>query len=95
VADSEILGTQGVLCDELDEIESRRQRRPGATVPPARDDLATHEQRAEHLRLSALCLSGGGIRSAAFCLGVLQALAEKRILRQFDFLSTVSGGCRC
>ena len=92
MADSEILGTQGVLCDELDEIESRRQRRPGATVPPARDDLATHEQRAEHLRLSALCLSGGGIRSAAFCLGVLQALAEKRILRQFDFLSTVSGG---
>ena len=30
--------------------------------------------------LSALCLSGGGIRSASFCLGVMQALAEKRLL---------------
>ena len=44
------------------------------------------------LELSALCLSGGGIRSASFCLGVLQALAEKRLLRGFDYLSTVSGG---
>ena len=44
------------------------------------------------MQLSALCLSGGGIRSAAFCLGALQTLAAKRMLRQFDFLSTVSGG---
>ncbi len=41
---------------------------------------------------SALCLSGGGIRSAAFCLGVLQGLARRRLLSQFDYLSTVSGG---
>lgn len=53
----------------------------------------------------ALSLSGGGIRSATFCLGVLQALAKTRdpapaqaeaprwpLLAQFDFLSTVSGG---
>ena len=33
--------------------------------------------------LTALCLSGGGIRSAAFCLGALQALAEKDVLREF------------
>jgi hypothetical protein len=39
-----------------------------------------------------LCLSGGGIRSAAFCLGVLQALARRRLLRAFYYLSTVSGG---
>jgi hypothetical protein len=37
-------------------------------------------------------LSGGGIRSASFCLGVLQALAHKRALPSFDYLSTVSGG---
>lgn len=41
---------------------------------------------------SALCLSGGGIRSASLCLGFLQALAERRFLSGFDYLSTVSGG---
>jgi len=39
-----------------------------------------------------LALSGGGIRSATFCLGVLQALAGADLLRRFDYLSTVSGG---
>jgi hypothetical protein len=42
--------------------------------------------------LAALCLSGGGIRSASFCLGALQALASKGLLEQFHYLSTVSGG---
>jgi hypothetical protein len=37
-------------------------------------------------------LSGGGIRSATFSLGVFQALAERRLVRKIDFLSTVSGG---
>ena len=44
------------------------------------------------LRLSALALSGGGIRSACVALGVIQSLAEAGLLRQFDYLSTVSGG---
>jgi hypothetical protein len=92
VADSDILGTQEVLCRELDEIERRRGRRIGAKITLLHDDLETHRERAQRLQLSALCLSGGGIRSAAFCLGVLQALATKRMLRQFDYLSTVSGG---
>jgi choline dehydrogenase-like flavoprotein/cytochrome P450 len=39
-----------------------------------------------------LALSGGGIRSATFCLGVLQALAIRNRLRDVDFMSTVSGG---
>lgn len=42
--------------------------------------------------LGALCISGGGIRSATFALGALQGLAEKGILSGFDYLSTVSGG---
>src|SRR5690348_11498112 len=42
--------------------------------------------------LSALCLSGGGIRSATFNLGVIQGLAQFGLLSGFDFLSTVSGG---
>jgi len=56
-----------------------------------------------HRRRSALCISGGGIRSATFALGVLQGLAkhsfshqqheeQPRLLAEFDFLSTVSGG---
>jgi hypothetical protein len=39
-----------------------------------------------------LALSGGGIRSATFCLGVVQVLARKGVLQDVDFLSTVSGG---
>lgn len=42
--------------------------------------------------LSALCLSGGGIRSATFNLGVIQALARAGVLGKFDYLSSVSGG---
>jgi hypothetical protein len=39
-----------------------------------------------------LALSGGGIRSATFNLGVLQQLAEEGLLKHVDYLSTVSGG---
>lgn len=39
-----------------------------------------------------LALSGGGIRSATFCLGVIQVLADRGLLGQVDYLSTVSGG---
>ncbi len=56
------------------------------------------EEEREKLKLAldeqgnALCLSGGGIRSAAFGLGVIQALAEVGLLKRFHYLSTVSGG---
>ncbi len=39
-----------------------------------------------------LALSGGGIRSASFCLGALQALDKSGVLKNIDYLSTVSGG---
>jgi hypothetical protein len=42
--------------------------------------------------LLGLALSGGGIRSATFNLGVLQGLSELKLLQEFDYLSTVSGG---
>ncbi|QWT22231.1 patatin-like phospholipase family protein [Bacillus sp. NP157] len=41
---------------------------------------------------TGLAFSGGGIRSATFCLGVLRALARHRLVHRFDYLSTVSGG---
>lgn len=42
--------------------------------------------------LWGLALSGGGIRSATYCLGVLQALAKRGLLGAFHYCSTVSGG---
>ncbi len=42
--------------------------------------------------LWGLALSGGGIRSATFALGVLQALTRCGAIRGFHYLSTVSGG---
>lgn len=42
--------------------------------------------------LLGLGLSGGGIRSASFCLGALQALDAFGLIKRADYLSTVSGG---
>jgi len=39
-----------------------------------------------------IALSGGGIRSAAFNLGALQALQERHALEHADYLAAVSGG---
>lgn len=41
---------------------------------------------------AGLAISGGGIRSATFSLGVLIALAGRGLLPRFDYVSTVSGG---
>lgn len=41
---------------------------------------------------TALCFSGGGIRSGTFALGILQGLARHKLLNKFHYLSTVSGG---
>lgn len=57
--------------------------------------------RLHERRRTALCFSGGGIRSATFGLGILQGLAafsaprtgiRPELLGEFDYLSTVSGG---
>src|SRR5262249_2290643 len=42
--------------------------------------------------LAGLAFSGGGIRSATFNLGVIQALSRLGLLSRFDYLSTISGG---
>jgi hypothetical protein len=42
--------------------------------------------------LFGLAFSGGGIRSATFNLGLLQALERLGVLRHVNYLSTVSGG---
>jgi hypothetical protein len=53
---------------------------------------------ADRLNLTGMALSGGGIRSSAVCMGVLQGIdslsaeGSSRILDRLDYLSTVSGG---
>ncbi len=42
--------------------------------------------------LVGLAISGGGIRSATFSLGILQMLARRKVLPAVDYLCTVSGG---
>lgn len=49
-------------------------------------------QRAGLSNLVGLAISGGGIRSATIALGAVQKLAEEKMLREVDLLSTVSGG---
>lgn len=39
-----------------------------------------------------ICCSGGGIRSAAFSLGALQVLGERKQLQEASYLAAVSGG---
>src|SRR5712692_3583499 len=71
-----------VLEQELEQVETSRALR-----------LEKDQMRpAGEKSLIGLAFSGGGIRSATFNLGVLQALARRELLRKLDYLSTVSGG---
>ncbi|HKP70607.1 MAG TPA: patatin-like phospholipase family protein, partial [Pyrinomonadaceae bacterium] len=74
-----------VLAEEL------KETRPAAGDVD-RDDLDGVFHSLHSQELTALCFSGGGIRSATFGLGIIQALAKHELLTKFDYLSTVSGG---
>ena len=69
---------------------------PGAGGAPgaagAGDPQKQARLQALDMHVAGLAISGGGIRSATFALGVLQALADLKLLSRFDYLSTVSGG---
>jgi hypothetical protein len=73
---------------EADEQSARKARRVASEARLEQYYAAAHKMGD----VSALCLSGGGIRSAAFALGVVQGLAKRDLLQSFDYLSTVSGG---
>jgi len=68
------------------EVERVRESRAGRQVPVDR------RGRSAGSDLIGLAFSGGGIRSATFNLGVIEALAGRQLLRWLDYLSTVSGG---
>jgi hypothetical protein len=66
-----------------DEIEKIVERRRNVGFVGKEDPRKT---------LVGLTLSGGGIRSASFNLGLLQAFYQHGLLRFVDYMSTVSGG---
>lgn len=68
----------------VSETDERAESRLSREQQLRRDALAEN--------LVGLSFSGGGIRSATFNLGVLQGLADRGLLTQIDYLSTVSGG---
>jgi hypothetical protein len=93
-----------VLRDELREIALSRlvrlNGRDPATIdtrhlPPV-SGVASGPRLPQQLAfqscLFGLSLSGGGIRSATFGLGLLQGMADRNILPYVDLISTVSGG---
>ena len=79
-----------VLDDEVKLMRNRRREAGYENYEKDSDELPTKEEVRESL--TGLALSGGGVRSGAFCLGMIQALYTSGRLRAIDFVSTVSGG---
>jgi hypothetical protein len=72
------------------EMEARFAWHPGDLTPEGITDNVFHF--AANRNLKGMCLSGGGIRSATFNLGILQGLAGQKKLGKIDYLSSISGG---
>ena len=70
-------------------IDVPAQRAPAV---PGRGRPADGEKRAPAAGDWAICCSGGGIRSAAYCLGALQSLDQARLLAKVKWILGVSGG---
>jgi predicted acylesterase/phospholipase RssA len=92
-----------VFEEEIQAVNQRRRRfgraevalelEPGVNSQPnARAEGEPIMRPTAGSALAGLALSGGGIRSASFCLGALQALDRVGVLKHIDYLSTVSGG---
>ena len=72
---------------------SQEAPRHGARNPQTSDGVYQRELvRIGRTPEVGLAVSGGGIRSATFALGLLQALQRLGLFRTIDYLSTVSGG---
>lgn len=85
---------QKQLCfeKELNRIRLRRRHAYAESEPRLFGGLGPDAAGESSLGLVGLSLSGGGIRSATFCLGVVQCLARHGLFPDFDYISTVSGG---
>lgn len=89
---------RAILRYEIPEHRSAPPNRDPADIKDPESPERDYERRVQKgvddcgTDLSALCLSGGGIRSATFALGVIQGLARYGLLDKFHYLSSVSGG---
>ena len=83
---------QALLTHEVLDAELKAWSAERANAPEFKDPEGPVVDRLHEAGPVALCLSGGGIRSATFGLGVLQGLARKGLLKELDYISTVSGG---
>jgi hypothetical protein len=62
---------------QTERIRKNADQRDGKDLPPEEVERRKVFYRSfNKLKRAALCCSGGGIRSATFCLGVIQALAD-------------------
>ena len=77
-----------IFQDEIKAINERRDALHRPLLPVAED----FSNAGKVIDAVGLSLSGGGVRSAAVCLGALQAFNHHDMLRNVDYLSTVSGG---
>ena len=75
----------------IDDYRRRTDEGEGYTVCDA-DVMEAERERLQRDPKVGLALSGGGIRSASVSIGVLQALSRHDILKDVDYISTVSGG---
>jgi hypothetical protein len=81
-----------VLQGEHEEINKRREILKQKPVADSGHVAGKAYGSTGQFDTAGLALSGGGIRSAAFCLGAMQALSEHEVIPKIDYLSTVSGG---
>jgi hypothetical protein len=95
---SPLIAKRGALRPDNEPSSDEHQHEPKRIRERRR--FVSVDDDTEKLKPWGLALSGGGIRSATFSLGVTQALAQSkapspagyRSLARFDYLSTVSGG---
>lgn len=89
---SELPNLGGMVTIE-GEAEPRR-RHETQLLSARRATLRAVDERlvGENAPPTGLALSGGGIRSATFSLGLLRELGRAGLLHRSDYLSTVSGG---
>lgn len=74
------------FVEEIAFVEERWRAKERRRKVPAEDIHFDPRQ------LRGLALSGGGIRSASFCMGVVQQLNVAGVIDRLHYMSTVSGG---
>jgi len=92
LSEGELRAIDGKVVEPTDEVSFSRSPTPSAEEKTTAGPSTGWNFQAPSDERIGLALSGGGIRSATFNLGVLQKLDTLGVLPALDYLSTVSGG---